>query len=89
MILAVLAYGIVIYCQAPTCGRKGFPMYLTSKALPADERLVALLELLRRAISICVVLVSLLASDVVLVVHVGGILLGLVVSTLAIPFVHA
>ena len=46
-------------------------------------------ELLRRAILIWVVLVSVLAPDIVLVVHVGSILLGLVVCTLAVVFIHA
>ena len=49
----------------------------------------SLLELRRRTISICVVLVSVQVALIVLVVHVGGILLGLVVSTLAVVSVHA
>ena len=46
-------------------------------------------ELLRRAILIWVILVSVVAPDIVLVVHVFCILLGLVVCTLAVPFIHA
>ena len=65
------------------------------RALLAQENLVAaliavaLLELLRRAILICVVLVGVQAPNVVLVVHVVGILFGLVVGTLAVVGVHA
>ena len=46
-------------------------------------------ELLRRAILIWVVLFSALAPDVVLIVHVGSILLGLVVCTLSLVRIHA
>ena len=68
-----------------------------STARPAEEHLVVVvvvvaptaLELARSGILIWVVLVSILAADVVLVVHVGSIFFGLVVSTLAVPFVHA
>ena len=61
-----------------------------STARPAEEHLVpTALELFRSGVLIWVVLVSILAVDVVLVVHVGSILLGLVVSTLAIVGVHA
>ena len=65
---------------------------------PAEEHLVVVvvvvvaptaLELVRSGILIRVVLVSILAADVVLVVHVGSIFFGLVVSTLAIVGVHA
>ena len=64
----------------------------TSKALLAQEHLVvvtASAELLRSIILVWVIVVSVLASDVMVVVHVGGILLGLVVRTLAVPFIHA
>ena len=67
-----------------------------STARPAEEHLVVVvivaptaLELARSGVLIWVVLVSILAADVVLVVHVGSIFFGLVVSTLAVPFVHA
>ena len=66
-----------------------------STARPAEEHLVVVvvaptaLELARGGILIWVVLVSILATDVVLVVHVGSIFLGLVVSTLAVVGVHA
>ena len=67
-----------------------------STARPAEEHLVVVvvvaptaLELARSGILIWVVLVSILATDVVLVVHVGSIFFGLVVSTLAVPFIHA
>ena len=49
----------------------------------------ALLELLGRVILVWVVLVSVHAPDVVLVVHMAGILFGLVVGTLAVVGVHA
>ena len=68
---------------------------LPSTAMPAEEHLVVVvvaptaLELARSGILVWVVLVSILAADVVLVVHVGSIFLGLVVSTLAIVGVHA
>ena len=64
-------------------------------ARPAEEHLVVVvvaptaLELARSGILVWVVLVSILAADVVLVVHVGSIFLGMVVSTLAIVGVHA
>ena len=66
----------------------------TLKALVAQERLVtaaavASLELLRSVVSIRVVLIGVLASDVVLIIHMAGILLSLVVSTLAVVSVHA
>ena len=49
----------------------------------------AFLELLGRVILVWVVLVSVHAPDVVLVVHIAGILFGLVVGTLAVVGVHA
>ncbi len=64
----------------------------TSRALQTQGCLVvvvASLELWRRAVLICVVLVRVLASDVMLIVHVGSVFFGLVVSTLAVPLVHA
>lgn len=67
----------------------------TSRALRAQKHLiaalatVAALELLRSVILVWVVLVSVLAPDVVLVVHMAGILLGLMMSTLAVVSVHA
>ena len=66
-----------------------------STARPAEEHLVVVvvaptaLELGRSGILIWIVLVSILAAGVVLVVHVLSILFGLVVSTLAVPLVHA
>ena len=62
------------------------------RALLAQEHLVVVTassELLRSVILVWVVLVSVLAADVMLVIHVGGILLGLVVRTLAVVGIHA
>lgn len=91
-----MALSSICFCYlVAICGPRSFTSYPTSRALLAQEHLVvvavatSLLELLRRPILICIVLVSIQVADIMLVVHVGGILFGLVVSTLAVVSVHA
>ena len=76
-------------------GRKMLMPNPASKALLSRGSLVvvviaptALLEILGSAILIWVVLISVLATDVMFLVHMASILLGLVVSTLAVIGVH-
>ena len=71
-----------------------FHVESNSRAMLAQEYLVVAiaataLELRRSVILVWVVLVSVHAPDIMLVVHVAGIFLGLVVSTLAVVSVHA
>ena len=58
-------------------------------SLLAQDHLIVSSKLLWSAISVWVVLVSVLAPDIVLIVHVGGIFLSLMVSTLAVVGIHA
>lgn len=78
-----------IHRQAATLGRNPFTSSSTLGPLLSQEHSIVSSKLLGRAISVWVVLVSVLAPNIVLVVHVMGILLGLMVSTLAVVFIHA
>ena len=81
-----------IVVQVTTFGPKVFTTSPGLRALLAQEHLVVVTassKLLRSVILIWVVLVSVLAADVVLVIHVVGILLGLATGFLAVVGIHA
>lgn len=82
----------IIAVQVTTFGPKISTTSPALRALLAQEHLVVVTassKLLRSVILIWVVLVSVLAADVVLVIHVVGTLLGLGMGTLAVVGIHA
>lgn len=77
------------HSQAATLDWNLFISSPTLGSLLSQEDSIVSSKLLGRVISVWVIVVSLLASDIVLVVHVMGTLLGLMVSTLAVVGIHA